>query len=100
MPSGWGEALTVVLNLGGLGVGLGITIIVIAALIRGDLVPGYIYRQVLEDRADARKELNDARAKDEAAETAARIAEQAAAAVLRVQQLGRAGAARDADESG
>lgn len=98
MPAGWGELLNGVLNFGALAIGLALAILVIVALIRGDLVPGYVYKAEVKRGDDAEARLDAARARDEAAATAAQVAERAAATVLRIQSAGqRAGA--DTDES-
>lgn len=89
LPAGWGELLNGVLNFGALAIGLALSILVVLALIRGDLVPGYVYKRELERGNAAEARLDAARAKDEAAATAAEIAERAAAAVIHFQSAGR-----------
>jgi hypothetical protein len=97
VPPGWGELLGSLGDLAGAAVAVAMGIAIIVALIRGDLVPGYVYRAEVKQRADMEQRLDDARAKDEAAEASARIAEQAARTVVDLQRPRRRPRARTDD---
>ena len=99
MPPGWGELLAGLGSAAGYVVAVAVLILIAIALIRGDLVPGYVYRAERKRADDADGRLDAAKAKDEAAAVAAAVARDAARAVVdQVQRLQLAGRSDSADE--
>lgn len=82
MPPGWGELLANLPNLGGWLAFGGLSVLILVALVRGDLVPGYIYRAEVKRGDDLEGRIDAAKAKDEAAAAATTVARDAALAVV------------------
>lgn len=99
MPPGWGELLTALGDLAGAAIAVAVLLVVTIALIRGDLVPGYIYRAEIKRGDDFEARIDASKARDEAAAASAHIAQQAALAVVdqveRLQRKGRRGGRTD-----
>ena len=98
MPPGWGELVGNLPNLGGWLAFGALALLVIVALVRGDLVPGYIYRREITRGDAAEGRIDAAKARDEAARAAAKVAERAAAAVVRQMREQRGRVADESDE--